>query len=114
MSDVEVDRSTPFSQGPIYAVLYGIYLTALTVLAILAANPFYFIVIAIAGFQVNGVYRFKKQQKQVEQIQQQQNHKQEVADFLEKSMTNSQGLPVIDLNLTNPDYRPDIINTRTK
>lgn len=83
------------------AIIFAVYICALTILAILAVPAFYFLVVAVLGLPATGVLQYIKQENRakrwVEIEKQKVQQQQEETAVRPESATDSAGRPVIHL-----------------
>lgn len=92
-------RGSDLKKGAVaQAIVFAAYLLSLTVLAILAVNVWFFLIIAVAGLPATGIFHIIEGHNR--QIRWEKEYAAEQADMVPiqaERITNDDGLPVINL-----------------
>lgn len=92
-------RGSDLKKGAVaQAIVFAAYLLSLTVLAILAVNVWFFLIIAVAGLPATGIFHIIE--GHTRQIRWEKEYAAEQADTVPikaERITNDDGLPVINL-----------------
>lgn len=96
--NVEV-RGSDLKKGAVaQAIMFAAYLFSLTILAILAVNVWFFLIIAIAGLPASGLFEIiEGHTRQIRWEKEYTEQKAAEVPIREERITNDDGLPVIHL-----------------
>ncbi len=80
------------------AIIFAAYLFSLTILAILAVNVWFFLIIAVAGLPASGIFHIiEGHARQIRWEKEYAAQQESAVPIREERITNDDGLPVINL-----------------